>query len=165
MLISLNIGSRLSIFPSGKIRLPWGIFSDNVLQNYEHWTFKCITLSEVRHDNYPSPNPTTRLTLCPEPMLDDPAAGCRNALLHSLGSTVSGRSWLLQQLHPQRGLVHPSFHSSIRKERPLVLSRYRFLPCGDVNQNPHFPDHPESCRYERGDAWGDSPVPFAMGSW
>jgi len=123
----------------------------------------CNTFSEVRHDNIPAAKTTPRISFWPKPMLDDPAAGCRNALLHSLGSTVSGRGGLLQQLYPKRRLVHPSFHSSLRKKRVMVLSRYRFLPCGELDQDPHCAGHREPGRHERRDVRGDTPVPLPWG--
>jgi len=150
------------LFPYRK-SLPWGFISDNVLHKCERWTFMCNTLSEVRHDNIFSDYPAPRISFWAEPVLDDPAAGCRNAVLHSLCSTVSGRSGLLQQLYPQRFLVHPSIHYSVQKKRVMVLSRYRFLPRREFDQNHHYAGHREPGRPERGDVRRDTPVPLPRG--
>lgn len=149
--------------PSDRNGLPCAAIADNILHNNGPFGSKCNTCSEVHSGNIPFTEPTPRLPLCPNPMLDDPAAGRRNGLLHSIGSTLSKRGGLLQQLHPQRRLVHPSVHSSIRKKRALVLSRYRLLPCRDPNQNAHCADHEKPGRDERRDAPGDTPMPLPWG--
>ena len=163
MLISGDIIRNHSSLSSYRKGLPWDVFSDNVLHYDEALASKCNTFSEVHHDNHHSTKSTSRVPFCPNSMLDDSASGCQNALLNSLGSAVSGRGRLLQQFHSQRWLVHPSLDTSIRKKRSLVLSRYRFFPCRDANQNPHCTDHRKPGRYERGDARGDSPVPVPWG--
>jgi hypothetical protein len=160
MPISRDIGNNPSLLLSNEKELPWGTFSDNVLHNMECLISNCNTLSEVHHGHVPSSKPTARIPFRTESMLDDPAIVYRNAVLRPVGSTVSGRGGLLQQLFSQRCMVHPSIHSSIRKERTLVLSRYRVFPCRELNPNPHYADHPKPGRYERGHVRGNAPLPL-----
>ena len=57
-----------------------GIFSDKVLHINGVVNPPCNTSSEVRHDIHRPTKPTHCFPFCQTPMLDDQAAGCRDAL-------------------------------------------------------------------------------------
>src|SRR4030042_1663167 len=114
MLILNNIMRGPSNLPVDGRGLTGGISADKVLHINRAINLRCNTLSEVRLDIHHPTKPTPCFPFYQTPMLDDPAAGCRDALLHPLCPTLSVRGRILQQLHSQWWMVHPSFDPSIR---------------------------------------------------
>lgn len=141
-----------------------GVISDNVLHNLESYVFNCNTLSEAQYDKDPPTKTTSGFPFYRDTLLDDQTVGCRNAVRRSIGSQVSGRNRVLQQLHSQWFLVYPSFDTPLRKKRTVVLPRYRFFPRRNTDENPCFTDQRKPRRDECGDAREDASMPLPRGA-
>ena len=128
MFISLNISSKFANLSMDKKGLSLGELSDNVLHKLEVSGLSCNTLSEGQYDNDFTTKTTFDFPFYKNTLLDDQTPGGQNAILHSIGSPFSGRNRVLQQFYSQRWLVHPSFDTTIRKKRIMVLPRYRLFP-------------------------------------
>ena len=79
---------------------------------------------------------------------DDRTPFTRTELFHRIGQTVSKSGGVLQQLHPQRKMVHPSINSSIQPGRSVVLRQHRFFECRQSDQNTHRNNFRQSSRHD-----------------
>lgn len=93
------------------------------------------TLSRGRYGRYSQSQKTNYYPFYKATMPYDQITGVRTKLFHPLGSSISCGSGILQQLHPQREMVYAQFRSQLQSGRTLVLSRNRFFPRRQFNQN------------------------------
>jgi len=136
-------------------------FSDKVLHENVKTKRLCNTLSEVHHAAK-----NTRLSFFPATMLDDQAARHGDGVFSTFDQKIPRRSWLLQQLYPQREVVYFTYDSSFRQGRGLVLRRCRFFTFWQLNSHTHQPDPSKPSRNDSGTARREAPLslPLCLGS-
>lgn len=126
-----KLESSFSTFPSGQ-GLAGRCFSDKVLQNMARYSVGCNTLSGGCHATSFQTRRTARHSFPRTAMLEDRAPGRQVELFHSIRSAFPGRGWILQQFHPQWGLVHAPLCSTLRRRWTVFHSNVGFSRAGSL---------------------------------
>ena len=134
-------------------------FSDKVMHKHLGAWLMCNTLSGGNCAYRIQDKSSSRFSFRNTGMLDDRTPFTRTELFHPVGQTFSKSGGVLQQLHPQREMVHPSINPSIQPGRSVVLRQHRFLECWQSNQNTHQNNFPQSSRHDGGDTGSKTSIP------
>ena len=141
--------------------------SDKVLHKIKTRKPVCNTLSGDTYAFRIQGKSSSRFFFRKTAMLDDRTAFSRIALFCPVGETFSQPGGLLQQLHPQREMVHPAIDSQIQPGRPMVLRQHRFFKRWQSNQNTHQTGYPQSSGNDSRDSWRKTPIqkmPYGSGA-
>jgi len=142
-------------------------YPDNVLQNIPECGLECNTLSGGNRAYRIQDKSSYRFAFQNTAMLDDRTPFTRTELFHPVGQTLSKSGGVLQQLHPQRKMVHPSIGASIQPGRSVVLRQYRFFQCWQSNPNTHQNNFPQSSGHDgedRGPTTSIPAMPYGSGA-
>ena len=133
-----------------------------------HINFKtgllCNTLSRNCHAITNHYKPTYSYHFFRTTVLDDRATCPRDEIFNSIDSSLSQRSRVLQQFHPQWWLVYTTFHPTIQSGRTVVLPRHWLLLCRHTDQHLNQIGNSKSGGHDRGSDWCHASLPMSCRS-
>jgi hypothetical protein len=138
--------------------LPSSATHDKVLQYRHLIAQKCITLSRSGYGRYKNNRETNLRPFLQRAVLDDKTADGRTKLFHSVSTSISGCTGILQQFHSQRKVVYTEIDSEIQSQRHLVIPRHWFFQSRQFNQYPCGPHRQKSCGSHSRTTWRNTPL-------